>query len=56
VTKILGFWDPGILAMLEHLGVELPLGVVELAMEFAPKVSSEPGPSPYIFIESPRSK
>jgi hypothetical protein len=26
--------------MLEHLGVELPLGVVELGTESAPKVSS----------------
>jgi hypothetical protein len=29
-----------ILGMLEHLGVELPLGVVELAVEFIPKVCS----------------
>jgi hypothetical protein len=36
VTKLLGSWDPLILGMLEHLGVELPLGVVE----FAPKVCS----------------
>jgi hypothetical protein len=25
--------------MIEYLGVELPLGVVELAVEFAPKVN-----------------
>jgi hypothetical protein len=36
--EILGFWDPVILGMLQHLGVELPLGVVGLAVEFAPKV------------------
>jgi hypothetical protein len=29
-----------ILGMLEHLGVELPLGIVGLAVEFAPKVCS----------------
>jgi hypothetical protein len=29
-----------ILGVLEHLGVELPLGVVGLAAEFMPKVSS----------------
>jgi hypothetical protein len=32
--------DPLILGTLEHLGVELPLGVVGLAAEFAPKVCS----------------
>ena len=31
---------PGILGVLEHLGVELFLGVVELAAELAPKVCS----------------
>jgi hypothetical protein len=40
VTKLLGSWDPLILDMLERLGVELPLGVVGLAMEFAPKICS----------------
>ena len=40
MTKLLGSWDPGILGVLEHLGVELPLGVVGLAAEFAPKVCS----------------
>ena len=29
-----------ILGVLEHLGVELPLGIVGLAVEFAPKVFS----------------
>ena len=32
--------------MLEHLGVELPLGVVGLAVEFAPKVCSGHWPRP----------
>jgi hypothetical protein len=32
--------DPMILGVLEHLGVELPLGVVGLAVEFVPKVCS----------------
>jgi hypothetical protein len=32
--------DPLILGVLEHLGVELPLGVVGLAAEFVPKVCS----------------
>ena len=48
MTKLLGSWDPGILGscdplvlgVLEHLGVELPLGVVGLAAEFVPKVCS----------------
>jgi hypothetical protein len=38
VTKVLGSWDPLILGVLECLGVELPLVVVGLAAEFAPKV------------------
>ena len=29
-----------ILGLLEHLGVDLPLGVVGLAVEFVPKVCS----------------
>jgi hypothetical protein len=37
VTKLLGSCDSLILGMLECLGVELPLGVVGLAAEFAPK-------------------
>jgi hypothetical protein len=40
VTKLLGSWDPVVLALLEHLGVELPLGVVVLVAEFASKVCS----------------
>ena len=43
VTKPLGSWGPlilWVLGMLEHLGVDLPLGVVGLAAEFAPKVCS----------------
>ena len=32
--------DPMILGVLEHLGVDLPLGVVGLAAEFPPKVCS----------------
>ena len=40
MTKFLGSWDPLILGMLEHLGVELPLDVVGLAVEFASKVCS----------------
>jgi hypothetical protein len=40
VTQLLGSWDPGILGMLEHLGVKLLLAVVGLAGEFAPKVCS----------------
>ena len=41
MTKLLGSWDPvqG-LGVLECLGVELFLGVVGLAVEFAPKVCS----------------
>ena len=39
--------DPGVL---EHLGVELPLGVVGLAVEFAPKVCSGPGPDQETFF------
>ena len=36
MTKLLGSWDPLILGMLEHLGVELLLlGVVGLTAEFA---------------------
>ena len=38
--EILESWDPVILGMLECLGVELPLGVVRLAVEFALKVCS----------------
>ena len=37
VTKLLGSCDPLILGVLEHLGVELSLGVVGLASEFVPK-------------------
>ena len=33
-----------VLGLLNHLGVELPQGVVGLAAEFAPKVCSGPGP------------
>jgi hypothetical protein len=44
VTNLLGSWDPLILGMLEHLGVELPLGVVGLAVEFRPR--SAQGSSP----------
>ena len=35
------FWYyqvPGILTVLDHLGMEIPLGVVGLASEFGPKV------------------
>ena len=39
VTKLLGSQDPVILGVLEHLGVEPPLGTVGLAAEFVPKVS-----------------
>jgi hypothetical protein len=39
VTKLLGSLDLGILAVLECLGFEPPLGVVELAAEFVPKVN-----------------
>jgi hypothetical protein len=31
--EILGYWDSGILGMLEHLGVELSLVVVVLEFE-----------------------
>jgi hypothetical protein len=41
---ILGFCNPNILGMLDHLGVELPLSVVGLAVEFKPKVCSGHGP------------
>jgi hypothetical protein len=34
--------EPVVLGMLEHLGVELPLGVVGLATKFVPKVCSGP--------------
>ena len=37
VTKVLGYWNPLILGVLEPLQVELPLGV-RLALEFVPKV------------------
>jgi hypothetical protein len=37
---ILGSWDPLILGVLELLEVELPLGVVGLAVEFVLKVCS----------------
>ena len=40
MTKLLGSWDLMIQGMLECLGVELPLGVVGLAVEFASKVCS----------------
>ena len=40
MTKLLGSWDPLILDMLEHLGVELSLGVVGLAVELSLKVCS----------------
>ena len=40
MTKLLGSWDPLILGVLELLGLELPLGVVGLAVEFVPKVCS----------------
>ena len=36
----LGSWDPLILSVIEHLGVELLLSVVGLGEEFAPKVCS----------------
>jgi hypothetical protein len=38
VAKLLGSRNPGILGMLESLGMELPLNVVGLAVEFMPKV------------------
>ena len=37
MTKLLGFWDPVNLGMLELLGVELLLSVVGLAVKFAPR-------------------
>ena len=40
MTKLQGSWDPLILGVLEHLGIELPVGVVGLAVEFVPKVCS----------------
>jgi hypothetical protein len=40
VSKLLGFYDPVILGVLEHLRVELSLGVVGLAVEFTPKFCS----------------
>jgi hypothetical protein len=40
MTKLLGSWDPVVLVMLEHFGVELLLDVVGLAEELAPKVCS----------------
>jgi hypothetical protein len=42
VTKLLGSWDPLDLAMLELLGVELPLGVMGLGAEFASKDCTGP--------------
>ena len=42
MTKLLGSWDPLILDMLKLLGVEIPLGVVGLAVEFAHRVCSGP--------------
>ena len=38
MTKLLGSCDSLVLSMLKCLGVELPLGVVGLAGEFALKV------------------
>ena len=38
MTNLLGSWDPGILGVLECLGVELSLETVGLATEFMPKV------------------
>ena len=46
VTKLLGSWDPMALGVLEHLGVELPLGVMGLVTEFPPKVCSRHQPKP----------
>ena len=40
MTKFLGSWDGVILGVLEQLGMELPLGIVGLAVEFVPKVCS----------------
>ena len=39
MTKLLESWDPGILAVLESLGFEPPLGAVGLAAELVPKVN-----------------
>jgi hypothetical protein len=38
-----------ILGILEHMVVDLPLGVVELAAEFAPKYFSGHWPYPVMF-------
>ena len=38
--EILGSWDLVVQGVLQHLGVELLLGVVVLAAEFTPKVCS----------------
>lgn len=46
VTKLLWSCDPVILGVLEHLGVELLLGFVGLAVEFGPKVCSGHWPRP----------
>ena len=40
MTKLLGSWDLVVLGVLEHLGVELPLSVVRLTVDFVPKVCS----------------
>jgi hypothetical protein len=39
-----------ILGMLEHLGVELPLGVVGLAVEFVPKDCFNTSVFKFIFL------
>ena len=44
VTKLLGSWDPLTLAILDLQVVELPLGVMGLAAEFASKDCSGPCP------------
>jgi hypothetical protein len=46
MTKLLGSCDSVILGVLEHLGVEFPLGVVGLAAELVPKVCSGHWPRP----------
>ena len=46
MSKLLGSWDPGILGVSEHLGVVLLLGIVGMAVEFAPKVCSGHQPRP----------
>jgi hypothetical protein len=46
VTKLLGSRNPVVLGVLEHLGVELLLGVVGLAAEFAPEICSGHWPRP----------